>query len=769
MEGVSPAALIGAEDAQVPEQARHRRLRAHIRSTSLSSRAPWLIALLFACALVVFAAWFKSGKLVLFWDQTLPLDPARQLAGDLSLWHATTGFGSVSPTSVALLPYFALVAILKGALRSLVAAQAALYFLCLASSVAGFFLLLERVAERRRLRVKSQLLLHMASACGAMLYTFNTYALFYEWRIVSTLIFLQAIMPWLCLTASIAIDGRTTVGHRWCALLGVAGLIGLMAPGLSNPAMLPVVVVIMAVALVLLVERVNVCWLALTSVAAVASTAYWLVPVLANTSEIAAQGSYGGVKSALLENSRHLTLYNVIRLLGMAPITETYKGEPDYPWSYIYSGQGWWLIYSLLPVLWLVLGVSMWRARERLGQARLIALTLSVVLFTCAAAGANGLSGRAFLWIFDNVHVFTAYRDPFYEFGFGLVFVVSLAVFIGAISLQSSRIWPWIRPEKMLVLAIIAIIAMAWPLFSGAVFRGPGRIRPGAYVSFPRAFTRVELALTRDDRHGSAVLEFPEETTPLISSRWPNGFVGLDPLPLLTGLPVLDGFSNNGAVASALGTLYGEFASDPTKGAYVATELGVRWALFRFDNNYQFGGVQSTAAMHEIASTLVRDGLAKVYVNGPAEVLLRFVVHPSSAAVPTDALLASAKRRALSAVVSPPVPYLGAASATPWQHSVQAYYQRSSVDVGSRRLKLSVGRDQVDVRLRSPGEGSVRIPLSSVLRTRFLALHVSLSQGSGFELALSRRSHGASDFLQTPLGISSTHYAADRCPSRPKR
>jgi hypothetical protein len=274
---------------------------------------------------VVVLRWHRSGHLIYFWDQTFPLDPGRNLQSLLSVWHSEYDFGRADPTSVALLPYFSLVWALNAVTGSLSLAQTGVHLLMLVSGALGAYWLSRELIHRSGLlREPSAAVVGMASIASAVVYTFNPYAIFFEWRIVNSVIFLTGWLPWWLLCLVRYLDRRSVPSLATLGLLSF-----LMSPGLSNPAFL-VVVGVIAIAVALSTDQ-RVRWRLLIppAVLFLLVSAFWVIPVVAQFRATEAVGTYGGVTSALEGNSSNLSISNVIRFIGVSPFSEEYRGERD--------------------------------------------------------------------------------------------------------------------------------------------------------------------------------------------------------------------------------------------------------------------------------------------------------------------------------------------------------------------------------------------------------------------------------------------------------
>lgn len=707
-------------------------------------RTRWavVVGLATLAAVVVFASWYRPGQIILFWDQTFPLSPALDIRTAASLWHIGSGFGQENGTSFALLPYFGLVWLLEAALRSASLAQATLYFMILSSSLIGFYVLAMFLLERACAQAV-RWPVHAAALLASVFYTFNPYSIFFEWRIVNSVVFLQALLPWwlLALLWWTSPSGRERVIGQSLVMFGLVTVA--MSPGLSNPGMLPVVLVIAATILVHRAPHVALGRLAVACVLFLASDAFALVPLLSSVTASVREASYGGTLSALLQNSGGLTPLNVLRLIGTLPITETYRGEPDYPWAYIYAGRGWWALFTALPLIPLGLaGAGLWR-RRCWKNHRVVAVVVAAIALLLAAEGTNGPTGALFLFVFLHVHLFQAYRDPFSEFGFGAMTLLALLLGFGILAWTSNRsvgIMPaWVGPAAY-VAALLAIGGFAWPMFSGAVFRSAGPVRPGAYVAMPRSLGRVARLLQRDDRSDAAVLTFPQELTPLQSGRWVAGYVGFDPLVSLTERPQISTLLSGTGESQAVAVLYKDFALAPARALVQARDLGVRYLLFRWDNNYRFGGVGSPEGLKQLSIAIRATGQVRVVFSSARDMLLYIGGRRGTRAVGASALLGSGNSAAVPAEAGRSVvlPSLESGAA----NGAVAAFAQARLDVGSPQLRVYPHSNSVALSIVGPAEGSVRVPLSLRPSVRFLVLRVSGSGGAVVSVAASQYTGG---------------------------
>jgi len=544
-------------------------------ATKFSDESRNDIAIIFGfvalAAIIVFNEWWHRGSLVYFWDQTYPLAPSRNLVSLLHIWHAEYEFGRPDVTAVSFLPYFSLVWALSAITGSASFAQMVLYFSVLSLSLVGAYRLMI-VLLARWSRPTERLTWRPAAVTCAVLYTFNSYALFYEWRIVNTTIFLQALLPWWLL---IVLKWPSAEGFRkkGILLLATFGVFTGMSPGLSNPTFLVIIGVVTLVVMMMTWRIRAIGRLGALAGAAVAGCAFWLWPLLNNVGSVASFGSWGGVSSALVSNSKNLSVTNVIRLLGESPITETYNGEPDFTWAHLYSASHGETLFTLLSCVGILI-VAIAVVRRGLWRDPAIqVLGTGVLLCVYMAKGSHPPLAGVFIVLFNHLPVFQAFRDPFAKFGFAVATLIALTVGYAIAGLGSpaatttfevrrlrARI-PMLSTVAVMALAVIASLVLAWPMLTGAVFRPSGPIRPAAHVTIPSEEVQLADVLRAKNGADQVVLSFPEQTWPLMSESWPSGYVGLDPLRLMTSQPIISTLSLSDPEDGLVHELYGLYGS----------------------------------------------------------------------------------------------------------------------------------------------------------------------------------------------------------------
>jgi len=694
-------------------------------------------------AVVVFGFWYRPGEVVDFWDQTMPLRPGLDVAALTHLWHAEYGFGRVDATGVSLIPYEAVLWLLQGVTRSLSFSQMFLYWALVSSSLVGAYRVLSAgiacLAGRRRAPAGAGA---AAAALGALFYTFNPYAVFFEWRIVSSTIFLQATLPWM-VGLWMAWPRSANVRRMVRLLAGAAGLTICAAPGLSDPAFVPVTLLLL-VGAGWIIDGLRNLWRYWPVLATMClGSAFWLIPVVASVSAIAGVGSYGGTTSALVENSANLRLLNVVRLLGEAPIYEQYRGEADFPWVHVYAGSGVFLLFTLMcfvPIFIILVAAARSKEFRSLRATRVLAGLLAVGIY--GGMGAHGRTSWLFRFLFEHVSFLRAYRDPFAKFGFLIVCCISGLMAIAAFELlwNGSRRSEWrLRGFGASGLATLAVLGMGWPLLSGGVFRGPGSVRRGAYVEIPGSVARVASILRARDSNDGVVLSFPEQTTPLLSETWQYGFVGLDPLLSLSLRPVISSVIGSAPEDPYVQALYELYREMPSEAVTASFRLGVRWLLIRWDNDFAFGGVGSTNDLRQLAASLATvRSVRRVYSS--SELTLYELMSPQDQGRQVLSLArfeGSGAHAGLSLVAGEPAQLVDVAP-------VAAVFVSARPDVGSRELRFTPtsGGDSITMRVPAHMEGSIRARIAPPRGLGLACIDAIGSANARVTVAFSQYEHG---------------------------
>ena len=543
----------------------------------------WLII---GLATVMIGVWYASGRLVYFWDQTFPLNPMAALKALFHIWHGEYDFGRIDVTAIAFIPYVALITLFYAITSSLVISQAIYFWLILVFAGVGFYrfglMVLGYFYTQLRWR-------HVAaSLIAALFYLFNPYVIFYLWRIPNTYAMLYALLPVL-ITVGVRYISWGSMKDLSLAII----LFVMMSPGLSNPSLLPVLMLIPFFTLILprVDFRKKIQRIIPLGFLCILSVTFWLVPVATNIRNVASAGSYGGVKEALLQNSKNLQISNTLRLLGESPITETLKGERAYTWVDFYTVEKNPIIsvVPLLPIAMTTLALALGWNTSRRWIFFTVAVFFSFSLFIFFAKGAAFPFSKIFLLLFDNISAFEMFRDPFPKFGLGALYLLS-TLFTLSIPVVVSYCQSKKTRNIIMILLAICVISYGWPLLSGQVFRTGTTVRPTARVHIPQDYFNVASIVSLKSSPGQRLLSFPKEPYPLMSETWENGYVGYDPIRLLTLRPVISTANTSKDQTALIKALYDSMNEQDSEkvSATVLANLGVKWLLIRKATNTAF-------------------------------------------------------------------------------------------------------------------------------------------------------------------------------------
>ncbi len=248
---------------------------------------------------------------------------------------------------------------------------------------------------------------------------------------------------------------------RQAALLALTSLLFL---GISPPSSAIGAVVVIAFALTATVRASDVPlnqrirYVFVSATFTVAANVWWIVPLFRNLAfhtNVAARS----VESPYTDDA-YSSYGEVFRLMGNPALYGGWQGQPYYPDGPAFASNPWVIVATYaLPLLGAVgIGLMLFR---RVPYARVLAGLLVVGLVL--AAGIQPPTGQAYLWLYNHMPGAIAFRAS-YRWVAVLAFVYALGI---AYTCEAIR-RPYFRDAAVWV-AIVAILAQGWPLFTGAV------------------------------------------------------------------------------------------------------------------------------------------------------------------------------------------------------------------------------------------------------------------------------------------------------------
>lgn len=693
----------------------------------------WPLILIFLIsAIIVLVNWHKPGYLIYFWDQTFPLNPNVNLRSLFSIWHGEYDFGRPDTTAVSLIPYFLFVSVFTFIFSSVSIAQILLYFLIILSSFLGMYFLVMQISKLRHIAANKEMSTKYIALAVSFFYVLNPFALFFEWRIVNSTIFLTALLPWLFV---ILIRNMQQPSWLNIALFGVITL--LMSPGLSNPAFIPIVGLLGLgfIGLACRQSKKSIKGILGLLLIFIMVSSYWAIPVFNQVSSVKDAGTYGGVETALIGNSKNLSIDNVFRFIGSSPITETYKNEPAYTWAWLYDNK----YFTLIPFISLliaVVGLFFYKGSHSRG---VLIFLLLFLLFVALSKGIYPPFEGVFKMTFDNIAFFKAYRDPFSKFGLGLLFsfVILLALLLMEMFKHTKKKWV---TDSILTSIVLSVAVFNWPLLTGDVFRSEGPVRPSAYIKIPHEYTKVAKILEEENK-GQRILSLPRSTSPLQSSNWDDGIVSFDPLRLLSGQPLISTVSDSTEIESYKQQLH-SMLSDSSRAINAYSKLDIGWVVIRWDNNDAFDKTTTSKELKKIALALKNDSRVKVAHEGDRLLLLKLNhASPPSLAYGSKSIL---KEKQSANPLFMPLQYELDESKLNDQALARVEVESYRIDVGDQNIKLNQttpGKTKITIPAYS--QGSIITSKDLDINKRYVGITYSTSQGAVPYIAFSKYSNNS--------------------------
>lgn len=311
-----------------------------------------------------------------------------------------------------------------------------------------------------------------------------------------------------------------------------------------------------------------------------AGNAFWILPTLLYLDTESLRGLAVG-EPANLVALNSVTLDKAIRLGGYWGLTSGYKGSPYFPWAGFYThGYGAWASL-LLPVV-AVAGLRQLprrprprycpRCGRRIRDPRLgivlcgscgeglavrpisdrsavylkfffVVLGVSILLMT----GPNEPLGQIKALVMQRSEFFAPFRSVYQRFGeyAALAYAPVIAGGLQTVAWFVRRrlhrhLGAWWARLAAGGLAAVLVIALALPMWTGTLFDQSGVI-PSKRVTIPPEYATVAQWI--DERSGDfTVLTFPHGPSAVTALNWEegeDGYLGVEPLQLLSSKPIL--------------------------------------------------------------------------------------------------------------------------------------------------------------------------------------------------------------------------------------
>jgi hypothetical protein len=538
--------------------------------------------LLFAVLSLEVTTWF-SGQKPLGWGDS-GLGAFFYMPGTLlhvynGAWNPMSGVGEPSGQLVTMLPAALFFAVMQSLHVSAWVAQAIFYWLIqVGASWWAYLFAKELLGEIGGISVPA--------VAASLFLNFSTLVMVSYWYLGAPNVEMVAFIPLVALLAVRAGRGQYTI-------LGFA-LRGLLVADVFsccfwNPAYgVSVVLVGLAVycAAALSVRGSMLRAgrrLAVAAVLWVPGTAWFAVPLLGAVSTAYASAS---VQEPPLQTLRAAALNN--DLASILTFQALRVGTPAWAyfepaWRFLYISPEFTLIADLTLAI-LVLGLI-----GRCHRFRRIFLGVGWCAGVLLCLGTRGPTGDAYLWAFNHVPYFHAFRNPMNKFvPVLLVSTMGLYAFgIGdVLAFVRRRVRHSWSALALLPIVALTVVVYSWPMWTGAVVNNSvvihGSSEPEtSTIQVPESYTLVRRFLQL--QHGYfRVLSLPLSNTAYITLRWRYGYDGVNYDWLLYGEPTIDSTESEDPEVSAV--LNAALQESGLRGLLLlAGEMSVRYVVLQRD------------------------------------------------------------------------------------------------------------------------------------------------------------------------------------------
>ncbi len=488
-------------------------------------------------------SWFKNGSILYFWDATVPLNPQRAFEAYRYVWHDFLNFGHYDITGIHMLPYIAILYFINSIIGfSFSISQKIIYWVVLSFSGIGMYYFSKLILTKS---FEKDYYTNLASIISSFFYMFNMYSMLFLWRIFSTNTFLYASFPFIYFLFVQIIGENEAVDKKKITILAIFFLFSSSA----HPALYLVLWFVLTITLFFFLILNNnttkstmlknfifivLLWIGINM--------YWILPIIVLPQQVSTTVSdtSGGTLSALIFNSEYSDIFSVLSLKGQQILYETYLGEYDYSWVYLYHKLNINVLNVISFLFPFVLFLPLFFKKK---YVTLLGILLIMLAFL--VKGIHSPFGDIYLTIFNKYTIFQAFRDPYSKFGFFYTFFYSALFGAGIFTILIYIKGKNARIKKIIILLITLLILglYTWPSFTGAVIPTMQKIRPSAQIEIPLEYYQVaEYLMYNNVDNQYKIIELPFQNSPLQSSLWSGGYKGYVGFPIIrymTFLPII--------------------------------------------------------------------------------------------------------------------------------------------------------------------------------------------------------------------------------------
>lgn len=274
---------------------------------------------------------------------------------------------------------------------------------------------------------------------------------------------------------------------------------------------------------------------------------FWLIPEALYYSSTFASGiaSLGGATSLSVFKLNSVTFDEALRLGGYWGLTANLDGSYFYPWGSWESG--WINTIAYLPMCFAVIGMARYafgRVGDLSEKKNHIApfLTLVSVFFLLAATGSNPPVGTFTVHFLQFLHLLDPFRSTYQRAMEYLTLMLAPLLGLGIDYLSKGLDFGKLRGRLGIVtlnaLIFLMVVVVPLPYWTGQLFDASGSL-PSNRISIPQSYYSVAEIVSNSAQRAS-VLTLPIGESPVTYLDWRQGFQGIQPLSLMTSVPVID-------------------------------------------------------------------------------------------------------------------------------------------------------------------------------------------------------------------------------------
>ncbi|GIW59901.1 MAG: hypothetical protein KatS3mg087_0967 [Patescibacteria group bacterium] len=478
----------------------------------------------FGITIALVTIWFRTGHILATGETGLVFYDAHMQAALVKHTWSESTIGMPNSIGIGSYPLLWVFSALQSIQIPGFLIQAGFFAILLWTSQFGIILLV-RETITQTLKLKDSYTLYVSAA---MFYTLNTIAIIGVWnRFQYSFMLLYSILP---LTVFLFIRGIHIRKIRYAVYTN--GVLLCAAYSLSSLVYSLLLWFILGCITIFFVfigrdNRKLSIWIIGYFVASVIiwmlTNLWWIVPfviTITTTTYITTQAysSSGNLNTFLSLSGRLGDLTYIFRLLNKEFInTDDLQLWPFLNNQFVRA-------LTFIPIILVVHSLSYLRKSPYIAYY----FTMSMFLIFLSK-GANDPFGQPFQFLFSNIRIFEAYRNPFEKFSMLIPLFMTPLIAISLYSIAQSKKNSFVRYSVLTIIGMVAFIVLPLPMWSGLVFSSniepANRAEIGYRVSVPENYRQLSNHVLQQGISRNIVLPMSTEG---ITHTWDYGYSGVE-------------------------------------------------------------------------------------------------------------------------------------------------------------------------------------------------------------------------------------------------